>query len=66
MMRSFLNTAFGTSDIQKKVRVGPKLVRMVFHDSVDFDNLVDINDKKYSGGSGVDYCLYAPIASAKE
>jgi hypothetical protein len=50
-MRSFLsnfkdlnNKEFG------KVNFGAKLIRMVFHDAVDNDNLVDANNEKYTGG----------------
>jgi len=38
---------------------------MVFHDAVDTDNLVDTKHNDYSGRSGVDMCLYAPVATEK-
>lgn len=39
-MRQFLSDGFGKADISKRLNIGPKLVRMVFHDSLDHDNLV--------------------------
>ena len=35
---------------------------MVFHDALDFNNLVDGNNKTVVGRTGVDYCLYSPFS----
>lgn len=43
--------------------LGPKLVRMVFHDSMDYGNSIDKNNNTYTGSQGVDYCLYSAMSN---
>ena len=51
----------------KKIIVGPKLIRMLFHDSIDRNNLIDKHGSRatYENGTtilgGVDFCLYTGL-----
>jgi len=62
-MRSFVSNNDGIDGDKKfntKVNIGPKLVRMAFHDALDNNNLVDVNGTAFNGRTGIDYCLYSP------
>lgn len=39
------------------IHVKPQFIRAVLHDASDLDNLVDKNGIKYTGTSGIDFCL---------
>jgi len=36
-----MSDGFGSHNASRRLDIGPKLVRMVFHDSIDNGNLID-------------------------
>jgi hypothetical protein len=66
LLRNFLNNNFGSDHSINRMDLGPKLVRMVFHDAMDYGNSVDKNNNTYVGSQGVDYCLYSAMSNFVE
>ena len=57
LARRAISDAYGEGN---NIFHGPKLLRFIFHDGVDYNNTVDVDGNPVtSESSGVDFCLYA-------
>lgn len=56
-MRKYVDNSIGTQNLSSKLTVGPRLIRMTFHDALDFNNSITIANLTYNGSQGIDGCL---------